>query len=342
LYIQKSFEEALETLKLEQDHILFIDGIDIRPDAISYEDYLACVRGLANAVWFVNNDFFANIKDSKGRLRTVLLVRPDIFNALGLQNQNSKIRDNSVILNWGTTYTEYRQSPLFKMTERLLSYQQDKEFPPGAVWDYYFPFNTPSVRSYQPRISSFINFLRYSLHRPRDILTMLSIMQENIIAEGRGPSATFRLSDFESPAFVRKYSDYMLGEVKDHLAFYYSSKPYEQFLKFFQFLDGRSRFTYDQYLRAFENYMAFLNRNAVEVPEFCNTPDNFLQFLYDLNVLCYIADAGDELFFGWCFRERSPSNIAPKVRTHVRYDVHYGLMKALDLGKSFDIDYDRS
>ena len=35
-------------------------------------------------------------------LRTVLLVRPDIFASLGLQNQNTKVRDNSVFLDWRT------------------------------------------------------------------------------------------------------------------------------------------------------------------------------------------------------------------------------------------------
>src|SRR5205085_2413066 len=93
LYIQKQFEDALASVKLKQNYILFIDGIDIRPHGVPYEEYLECVKGLANAVWAVNNDFFANIKDSKGRLRVVLLLRPDIFNSLGMQNQNNKIRD---------------------------------------------------------------------------------------------------------------------------------------------------------------------------------------------------------------------------------------------------------
>jgi hypothetical protein len=335
LYVQMQLEEALSSLKLSQNHILFVDGIDIRPSSIEYEDYLACVKGLANAVWSVNSDFFANIKDSKGRLRVVLLVRPDIFDSLGLQNRNSKIRDNSVVLNWITTYPEYRDSPLFLMTDRLLAYQQDVELPPGATWDYYFPYDAPNVRSEQQFPSSFINFLRYSLYRPRDILTMLMIQQENFIEQRRGSSKVFHQSDFEAPAFTRKYSDYLLGEVKDQLMFCYASEDYEIFLKFFQFLNGKSQFTYDEFLGSFKEYTQFLERNSMKRPEFCDTPDNFLQFLYDLNVICYIVHTVDERFFGWCCRERSPSNIAPKVRTHARYDVHYGLMKALDLGKKF-------
>ena len=336
-YIQRQFEDAFRTLKLSYSYLLFIDGIDIRPGNIEYEEYLSCVKGLANAVWSINSDFFANIKDSKGRLRVVLLMRPDIFNSLGLQNQNSKIRDNSVVLNWITTYTEYQRSPLFAVADRLLSAQQDAgvNLPPGATWNYYFPYNAPNVHSPQAFPSSFIQFMRFSLYRPRDILTIMAIQQENFLEEGRKETEVFGLDDFTKPSFTRKYSDYILGEVKDHLLFYYTPEEYELFVKFFQFLNGKSRFTYQEYLESYGAFVNFITRNHIDMPAFCTTPDNFLQFLYDLNVISYIVDTDEEPFFGWCYRERTPSNIAPKVRTGVRYEVHYGLMKALDLGKRF-------
>jgi len=102
LYIQRMFEEALGSLKLDDNYLLFLDGIDIRPESIPYEDYLDCVKGLANAIWSLNNEFFANIRDSRGRLRVVLLIRPDIFESLGLQNKNTKVRDNEVFLRFFT------------------------------------------------------------------------------------------------------------------------------------------------------------------------------------------------------------------------------------------------
>lgn len=51
LYIQKQFEEAISSLRLQKNHILFIDGIDIRPSDITYEEYIECINGLTNAVW---------------------------------------------------------------------------------------------------------------------------------------------------------------------------------------------------------------------------------------------------------------------------------------------------
>ena len=94
LYIQRKFEDSLRSLNLTKNHTIFIDGIDLRPSGIDYDDYLECVKGLANAVWSINNDFFSTIHDSKGRLKATILLRPDIFNAIGLQNSNNRIRDN--------------------------------------------------------------------------------------------------------------------------------------------------------------------------------------------------------------------------------------------------------
>lgn len=335
MFIQRQFEDALRSVKLNQSHILFIDGIDIRPGTIPYETYLECIKGLANALWAINNDFFANIKDSKGRMRVVLLLRPDIFDNLGLQNQNSKLRDNSVVLNWLTTYADYRHSNLFHMADRLLAFQQHEQCSEGEAWDFYFPFDTPNLRDSHHSPTSFISFLRFSQYRPRDILGMLAILKENFVEQKRPGTEVFRDHELADPMFTRKYTDYLLGEVKDHLSFYYSTNDWENFLKFFQFFHGRWSFDYGDYVRAYQEYEAFLSRNHEDKPEFAVTGDRLLQFLFDLAVLCYIADSDDDQFYGWCFRERTTTNIAPKVRTHVRYEIHFGLRKALDLGKKF-------
>jgi len=348
LYIQRRFEEAFKSIKISKNQILLIDGIDIRPPSISVEEYLDCIKGLANAVWSINNDVFADVKDTKGRARVVLLVRPDIFNSLNLQNMNGKVRDNSVILNWLTTYSDYRKSHLFQMADRLLGFQQDEDYPEGAAWDYYFPYDATNVKVDVQLPSSFIMFLRYCFFRPRNILAIISIQKEMFIEQGRKPTEVFRLEDFADPIFTKKYSDYVLGEVKDHISFYYDANDYESLIQFFQYLNGKSMFTYKEYIQAFEKFIKFLKRNSFQIPAFCNTPDILLQFLYDLNILGYIVETNNpkKPFFNWVNRDRSPSNIAPKVRTNVRYEIHFGLMKALDLGMWFNIkddsDWDNS
>ncbi|HIE5061529.1 TPA: P-loop ATPase, Sll1717 family [Serratia marcescens] len=336
LYIQKKFESALQEIKLTDNHILFIDGIDIRPHGIEYEEYLDCVKGLANAVWQLNNDFFPSIRDSKGRMKVVLLIRPDIFSSTGLQNQNTKLRTNTVMLDWRTTYENYASSKLYKLAGKLLHSQQDlpitksKSF--NDVWEHYFPYELESNREYKDK--AFIGFLKNSFYRPRDIIMMLFFLQENCKEKELFGKDSFTLSDFENSDFKRKLADYLLSEIKDQISFYYNEQDYELFLKFFEYLNGSVSFVYDEYLAAYNEFIDHARVSEYPVPRFMDTANKFLQFLYELNIICFIEDVEEHKpMIHWCFRERSFSNIAPKVKTNVRYEVFYGLARAVNTGK---------
>jgi cold shock CspA family protein len=37
-------------------------------------------------------------------------------------------------------------------------------------------------------------------------------------------------------------------------------------------------------------------------------------------------------FIRWCFLERSPTNISPKIKTGLEYEIHYGLANTLNTG----------
>jgi hypothetical protein len=124
LETENELKSALSALSLSNHHILFIDGIDYRPESVSYLDYIECVKGLGEAVWQLNTEFFGSIRDSKGRIKIVLLVRPDVFHALNLYNSNSRIQDNSVYLGWATTEREYRESKLYEVSGKYFSTQQ--------------------------------------------------------------------------------------------------------------------------------------------------------------------------------------------------------------------------
>lgn len=337
MYIQRKFEEAFSSLKLQKNHLLFIDGIDIRPSRIDYDDYLECVKGLANAVWAINNDVFPKIKDSKGRLKVVLLVRPDIFDSIGLQNRNNKIRDNSVLLNWNTTYKNYENSKLFEMAGKLIGAQQNPQIEYDRAWNNYFPYTIENKAAKKSGESdpSFIGFLRYSLYRPRDIVTMLSILRENFVEQKQDPNRVFSEADFFNAEFVRKYSEYLLGEIKDQLSFYYTESDYQLFLKFFEYLNGKSKFLYEEYLNAYQAFVVYLDSNSIRRPKFSEAPDVFLQFLYELNVIFYIEKVAGGNFIRLCLRERNPTNISPKVKTHQTYQIHYGLIEELNVGKKY-------
>ena len=72
LALVKMFMEGISETKLERDHIVFIDGIDIRPSDIEFKEYIECIKGLSQACWELNTEHFANIRDSKGRIKIVL------------------------------------------------------------------------------------------------------------------------------------------------------------------------------------------------------------------------------------------------------------------------------
>ena len=130
-----------------------------------------------------------------------------------------------------------------------------------------------------------------------------------------------------------------MGSIKDQLAFYYSEDDYDLFIHFFSFLKGRIDFSYAQYLIAYKAYIDYIHKNKPNnMPGFVETPDRFLQFLYESNIICFIEDTDrGKPFHRWCYRERSIANMSPKVQTNSRYRIHYGLAKALNVGKDCDV-----
>ena len=56
----------------------------------------------------------------------MLLIRPDIFDKMGLHNMNNKLNDNCVLLEWRTAYSHYKTSGLFEVADKLLRSQQVK------------------------------------------------------------------------------------------------------------------------------------------------------------------------------------------------------------------------
>jgi hypothetical protein len=340
LFIERQMREAIGSLKLSKNHIVFIDGIDIRPENIEFSKYIECIKGLAQAVWSLNTDFFGNIKDSKGRIKVMLLLRPDILDSLGYQNLNAKVRDNGIVLDWRTTYQDYRGSRIFQMVDGLLGKQQpDGPFPLGDAWRHYFPFETPNLWLAERTDDPFIGFLRYSFYRPRDIISYLLIMQDYV-----------KLHEPIKVVFTERslkncqaaYSNYLLGEVKDHLSFYYSGADFDEFTNFFQFLKGESRFNWDYFVRTYNDYRNKLSDSEITLAALKDGPDALLQFLYSLNVVGYDerTNGEEDVFVHWCFRDRSPVTLNPKAipglnfQTRGAYFIHPGLTRALRVGSA--------
>jgi hypothetical protein len=296
-------------------------------ESVSYKDYLACVKGLGEAAWDLNSSFFGNIRDSKGRIKVCLLVRPDVFNALNLYNSNSRLRDNSVFLDWTTTEDELRASDLYKAAGQYFASQQSFTVDAVAAANHYFSASESD--------QIFRRLLRASFQKPRDVLTFLKIARELTIKDVRQAQATqFRSELVTDGTFTRLYADYLLGEVRNYASFYMEYNDFNLFLKLFQYLNGKREFTYQEYENAFGSFKAWIDGEKVAATEFLRDPEALLQFFFDVNVIGYRELLGkeNERFIHFAYRERTLMNVAPKAKTSGVLMINPGIAKSLDVG----------
>ncbi|KAJ8742692.1 hypothetical protein H9Y13_00035 [Aeromonas veronii] len=320
---------GLKDVKLNNDIVLFIDGLDAKPNGVDFDEYRDCLIGLSEAAWHLNTEFFPNIKDSKGRLRIVLLLRPDVFNSLNLHNSNCKLNDNSVLLNWVTTKERHRNSELFKMSDKYFLSQNQNEINSG--WDYYFSESPLKTKE------SFPSLMHKSFQRPRDIFSAIKILINIYSGNEKSGRDKFDTDILDYPGFTEKYSEYLLGEVKNYANFYISNEDFEQYTAFFQYLDGNSTFDFDVFKAAFERFTFDIgNRNDFD-KKLMSSPEVFLQFWYDVNVIGYkeMLENNSGHFYRWSYRERSNAKIMPKIKFDRQYIIHSGIAKSLNIGQKF-------
>lgn len=330
LDLEQSFKEAIADLSLSKSHVLFIDGIDFRPEQISHREYIECIKGLGEAVWQLNTDFFSNIKDSKGRVKICLLVRPDVLNTLNLYNSNSRIQDNSILLNWSTDEINHKQAGIYKLCDKFLSSQQITKHDLGVSWEHYFA--TPREPS-----KVFKSLLKTTFHKPRDFLTFIKISRGLEIKYGKGGNNVFSPEMITSAKFSKEFSEYLLGEVKNYAAFYMTHEDFTKYIKFFQFLDGKSRFSTAHFVEAFTAFKKWAKGEEFDAPRYLTDAETLLQLFYDVNVIGYkdVTSSGNNVFYHWAYRERSLNNIAPAVKFGADLLLNPGIAKALDVGSQF-------
>lgn len=331
-YIEKNFSDSLSKIKIEKNLTIFIDGIDIRPNTMPYGDYIDCIGGLVDATWNLNTMLFPNVRDSKGHVKVVLLLRPDIYNALNLQNATNKLLDNSVFLDWRTTYATYENSNLYKVANQLLSYEQNH--PSDQIFEDYFKWKTNSSNKNRDYDTAFMEFLKISLSRPRDILVIMQYLRTSIIDSNQGYLKEFPHQTFESDSFQNTYSEYFMSSLKDQLSFYYSKEDYNHFIKLFEFFD-KPDFTYEEYNQCYNKFTEYILENAEDIPEFVEDPKRLLQLLYESNIIASKTESNDQYYMNFSYREKSSSNVNPQVPIgdNISYRFHYGLYKKTRLGR---------
>lgn len=320
-------KEAISELKLSNNHVLFIDGIDFRPEGVPYPDYIECIKGLSEAAWQLNTEFFNAIKDSKGRIKVMLLIRPDVFVKLNLYNSNSRLQDNCVFLNWASTESEFKTSKLLEASGRYFSSQQTLLIDPITAWNQYFGGEVEGA-------TQFKKLLRTTFQKPRDILTFIKILRR-IQLHDKNDLSFFERKYLSDVRVTREYADYLLGEVKNYATFYMTQTDFTIYLKFFQYLNGKRSFTMSEFNLAFENFKSWVSGEQVIATEYYRDSESLLQFFYEVNVIgcseSIVGGKGD--FYHWAYKERTLNNISPKVKTTGSLMLNPGIEKALDIGK---------
>ena len=148
-------------------------------------------------------------------------------------------------------------------------------------------------------------------------------------------SSVSSIECFESNMTQNEISNYYVDEARDWCLHSISPEGFETIMFFFQFLNGKSKFSYKQFIAYYDEYTKQVSDKKMELFEEILEPDDFLQLLFDLNMICYYDKTSDgKEFFRFCYREREIYQLEPKVKTGVTYGVHHSLLKALNLGRN--------
>ena len=281
-------EEEISSLKLKNHHYLFIDGIDTRPEDIPFSEYKECVYPLVRAVYDLNSNLFAKIKDrKKGRLQIVLLTRLDIFIKSGLSNPGSKVADNAAFLNWcNENESEYKNSELYSLVNNIINAGSDYS---ENSWESFFDFKILGH-------PSFVYLLRFTTCRPRDFVKILKTIKELCIKE-QNDNPT--ISIIESDAFRRAYSTYYVDSLKTGLHFFYSADEINALFAFLKTI-RKTKFTYNEFKTLFieSTEKEFLNKTF-------SSAEELLTLMFDNNMIGYIESEG---IYRWHYKELSVSD----------------------------------
>jgi hypothetical protein len=326
LECEKVLKNSLYDLKLNKEIVLFLDGIDAKPGDVDFIEYQKCISGLAEAAWGLNKEFFSTLKYSHKKPRVVLLLRPDVFDSLNLHNSNCKLTDNAVLFDWSSSRNGYKQSDLYKMSDKYFRSQNN-----GLHgWEEYFA--DASVIS---KHKSYRKLLKITYQRPRDIFSALKILISLYKRNGKKGKDLFSHQDIHSPEFTKQYSQYLLGEVKNYANYYVSNSQFDLLISFFQLFDGNWNFSEEEFKSKYDEFIDKTGKQLTESLNITKDYESFLQFWYDVNVIGYKEKIAEENnnFYHWSYRERNALNVMPKIKKGCVYIIHQGISKALDIGK---------
>ena len=194
----------------------------------------------------------------------------------------------------------------------------------------YFPEKTGRKNAF------IVDMMKRTFIRPRDYFSAIEILI-NYMKEQKSTNEFFSKKDVNSDYFNRKFSAYLLSEVKSYMEFYVTSSDADKYLRFFQYLNGNRQFNWNFFLKCYKQFSAYMDSEDIENRDYYKTPEKLLQFLYEANVIGYnqMSEKDNLKFYNWAFREREALELRPQVKLGANYEVFDGVAKALNIGVAF-------
>ncbi len=219
-------------------------------------------------------------REKNYKIRFIASLRSEVINhvlASGYEI-NKCVEDYGVTVDWFQKGGSYKDSPLLKLIENKI-HASEKELNCSRtedVWKTYFApeINNTEVRRY---------ILSYSWYRPRDIIRMMKMVQDQLENEEIISQEMFDKA-------MQKYSERTWNEISEELRLSYDEKDIQAIKKFFTGIEVPFTFQY-------------LNKRAEELGEIYdyvhsffekNKMVDFLEKMFDWGV---IGNSGQRMIF---------------------------------------------
>lgn len=79
--------------------------------------------------------------------------------------------------------------------------------------------------------------------------------------------------------------------MRNYATFYMPASDFENYLKFFQFLNGKIRFSMQEFAEAHDRFRSWASGESIKAKEYLRDPEALLQLYYDVNLIGYSESA---------------------------------------------------
>lgn len=243
-------------------------------------------------------------------IHIIASIRSEVINSVyssGFEI-NKPIEDFGKEISWYIRGGSYSDSPLIAMVEhRIRASEEDAGiYDSGDLWGKYFP---PTIND----MDSKEYILRYTWHRPRDVVRMLSIAQDSV-----GDAEYFSQDIFDK--IMRDYSEKSWNEIAEDLSLIYSGSDLKSIKKLFTniavpftFSDLNTRL--DELGKMYDFVADFQKRHQLI---------NVIDQLFEAGVL---GNSGQRMLFK--FLKDSDLDVTGKMIIHVPLRNYFAVQSAL-------------